>query len=1005
MPNEQGNKIDTAQSTSELFMLRLRYKEGVLVRTASNTPILLTDPNMAWIVYTGRVDVFMVPYDASRGAATGIRRHLFRSQAGEVVFGVGVDSRNSSSALLAVGDPGTQLLRVKRSALTALAQQPAMVDSLISLLDGWVTGLSLGLIQQALPQDVMQLELQSDLTLTDGQTVHPARGVMWVEQTDGSSRFMDTAEVLSTGDGFVPLSYRTWLLAQDTARVRAVDTRTLIQRDKVWPAMDQFHRIALGCIKQMTIQSEHDDHARWQSRVAADQRQVTSAMSRLAATLEPVETTSFRSEGEGIDPLLAACQHIGQTIGVTFRQGRIPVGRAIQDPIRDIAHASQVRVRQVMLRGDWWCRDSGPLLAYLTTPLETPDQQVSDVQVGRPVALLPTSRQRRHAAGTYDLLYPIAQTRTQVTAQVVAHLSPMAYTFYQPFPDRAITGRDLLNLGLKGSRRDILIMLLAAAGMGSMGLVIPMLTGVLFDTIIPGVQRNQLLQLGLVLLVSALAVAMFQLTRNIAVLRVEGRLGTWAQAATWDRLLRLPPSFFRQFTAGDLAERTLGISAISQMVSGAVISSLLSSVFSIFSLGLLFIYAPVLAWDAVGLVTLFGIIVAIAGYRQMQLTRTMSQIQSRIMGLVLQLVTGISKFRMAGAENRAFARWAREFSHQKQVAYHSRMLSNSLQTIYVAYPVLTLLAIFALVSTSGVGESGLSTGSFLAFNAALAQLLVACLMLSSAATSILGAIPLYERVKPVLQALPEVNPAKMDPGTLTGDIEISHVTFRYQEEGPLVLNDVSLHIHPSEFVAIVGSSGCGKSTLLRMLLKFEAPLTGAIFYDGQDLGRLDIEAVRRQAGVVLQDGKLSSGSILNNIIGSSALAAEDAWEAVRRVGLDKDIEQMPMGLHTVISAGGGNLSGGQRQRLLIARAIVNRPRILYFDEATSALDNPSQAFVSAGLEQLSATRVVIAHRLSTIVNADRIYVLDKGRIVQSGTYAELVKKRGLFAELAKRQQT
>lgn len=1004
MANEQSRKAEPAPATNELFMLRLRYKEGVLVRTAGNTPILLADSAYAWIVYTGRVDVFMVPFDSARGIATGIRRHLFRSQAGEIVFGVGMDERNNAAALLAVGDPGTQLLRVKRSALTALAQQPAMADTLIALLDGYVTGLSTGLIQQALPQDVVLLEANGEIALNDGQTAHPSRGVTWIEQIAGNTQFLDTPELFSSGDGFFPLSQRIWLRAQGSARLRTVDARTLIKQDTVWSALDHFHRVALRRIKHMAAQSACDDHTRWQNRVAADQRQVTSAMSRLASILEQGETTPIGIDIEGVDPLLAACQQIGRVIGVTFRQAKINAGRTKLDPIRDIAHASQVRVRQVMLRDDWWRCDSGPLLAYLKDTPETSTPLVSEVHYGRPVALLPAQRMQKREAGIYILIDPLAPTRIPVTAQVAAQLSPIAYVFYQPFPDRVVTGRDLLMLGLRGNRSDLLMMLFAAAAMGVMGLVIPLLTAVLFNSVIPGVQRNQLLQLGLALLVSALVTAMFQLTRNIAVLRTEGRLISKTQSATWDRLLRLPASFFRLFTAGDLAERTLGISAISQLVSTAVISSLLSSVFTVFSLALLFFHAPSIAWNVVGLLMVFGVIVAVAAYRQVQLTRSLSQMQSRITGLVLQFVTGIAKFRMAGAENRAFARWAREFSQQKQLGFHSRMISNGMQTVYAVFPLLTLLAIFALVSLSGDGESRLSTGNFLAFNAALAQLLVGGLALSSAVTSVIGAIPLYERVKPILQALPEVNPAKMDPGILTGEIEISHVSFRYQDDSPLVLNDVSMRIRPGEFVAIIGASGCGKSTLLRMLLRFEMPVAGAIFFDGQDLGRLDVEAVRRQAGVVLQDGKLSAGSILSNVIGASALKMEDAWDAIRRVGLDKDIELMPMGMHTVISAGGGNLSGGQRQRLLIARAIVHKPRILFFDEATSALDNPSQALVSASLEQMSATRIVIAHRLSTIVNADCIYVLDKGRIVQSGTYTELMRKRGLFAELAKRQQ-
>ncbi len=381
----------------------------------------------------------------------------------------------------------------------------------------------------------------------------------------------------------------------------------------------------------------------------------------------------------------------------------------------------------------------------------------------------------------------------------------------------------------------------------------------------------------------------------------------------------------------------------------------------------------------------------------------MTEAQRHISGLVLQIFSGIAKLRMAGVEDRAFARWAKAFSRQREMAYKSRAVSNGLAAFNAAYPVLTSLALFAMIGLMGEQQRNLSTGAFLAFYAAFTQFLLASLSVSSTLTSLLSIAPLYAGIKPLLQTAPEVSPVQADPGTLTGEIELSHVAFRYREDEPLVLKDVSLRIRPGEFVAIVGASGCGKSTLLRLLLKFESPASGSIYYDGQDLERLDVEAVRRQAGVVLQNGQLMSGSLLTNIIGSSLLTLEDAWEAIRQVGLGPDVEQMPMNIHTVISEGGNNLSGGQRQRVLIARAIVHKPRLIFLDEATSALDNPSQALVSASLERLSATRVVIAHRLSTIVNADCIYVMDEGRIVQSGTYDQLMKQRGLFVDLAKRQ--
>jgi ATP-binding cassette subfamily C protein len=524
-----------------------------------------------------------------------------------------------------------------------------------------------------------------------------------------------------------------------------------------------------------------------------------------------------------------------------------------------------------------------------------------------------------------------------------------------------------------------------------------------FDRVIPNADHSQLLQITLALVAGALAAALFQFTRGIAIIRVEGKLGASLQAAVWDRLLSLPVPFFREYSAGDLADRAMGIDGIRQVLSGATILSILAAVFSVFNFALLFFFDPRLAWAATGLVLVVIVVTTLAGYLKMRHQRQLTQLQGRISGLILQFITGISKLRVAGAEGRAFAFWAREFSAQRKLAHDTRTIANVLAVFNAAYPILTLMVIFAMIAA--MGKSRLSTGSFLAFNAAFSQFLLAGLQVSSVLLSALNIVPMYERIRPILQTRPEVDQAKSDPGELTGEVEVNHVTFRYDEGGPLVLRDVSLHIRPGEFVALVGPSGSGKSTLLRLLLGFEAPESGAIYYDGQELAGLDIRAVRKQLGVVLQSGKLMAGDILTNIIGASLLTVDDAWEAARLAGLDKDIEQMPMGMYTVISEGGGTLSGGQRQRLLIARAIVTKPRIIFFDEATSALDNTTQAVVSQSLERLRATRVVIAHRLSTIIKADRVFVLEAGRVVQSGSYAELVKQPGLFADLVKRQLT
>jgi ATP-binding cassette subfamily C protein len=417
----------------------------------------------------------------------------------------------------------------------------------------------------------------------------------------------------------------------------------------------------------------------------------------------------------------------------------------------------------------------------------------------------------------------------------------------------------------------------------------------------------------------------------------------------------------------------------------------------------MFYYSAAMAWRAT-LLLFIGIgLTGLGSWLQLRPQRGVLALQAKTAGLVLQFLSSVAKLRVAAAEAPAFALWARHFGAQRRLEYRVRRIANWIAAFNAAFPVAALILLFWTALAMIGRPDGLRTGDFLAFLAAFGECSSAMLATSGAILAALSTVPLYEQAKPILRALPEVDVGKTDPGTLSGDIEIRRAHFRYQADGPLALRDVSLHVRAGEFVALVGPSGSGKSTLLRLLLGFETLESGTIAYDGQDIAGLDVQALRRQMGVVLQNGRIMSGDIYTNIVGSAPLSMEEAWEAARMAGFADDIRAMPMGMYTVLSEGASTLSGGQRQRLMIARAIVSRPRILLFDEATSALDNRTQATVSQSLERLAATRIVIAHRLSTIVNADRIHVLDHGRLVQSGSYEELLHADGLFAELARRQ--
>jgi NHLM bacteriocin system ABC transporter ATP-binding protein len=963
--------------------LEIFAAEGTAREVTGNHPLFLNDPSRVWLVQSGRVDVFAVPL--SGGQPAGARIHLFRAEAGQLLLGLAPDGSAAPSGLLATGIPGCRVLRLSRARLGELARDPALAGPIAALLDGWIEGLTAGVARGRLPKQFTLLEPGKEVKLKDGGITSPARGTVWARPVEGTCEFLGQKGLtLKAGDGAVPLGGSGWLAAQGKAVLTAVPTAAVLDAAALAPGLERFHQAVLACVAINTRQASAAERERLLRKDAADQQLLRSTLSRLAAVAQ-AETTfdTTVAAGPALDLVLLACQVLGKRLGIDFQPA--PAGSARRkrsDPVSAIARASRVRVRRVLLAGDWWRRDNGPLLAF----------RAGD---DSPLALLPTS------PSSYETVDPLTRRRTPVTATHASTLAPFAWSFSRPFPAGALGPWGLFNFGLAGCRKDLLLIVLMGLAGGLLGMATPVATGWIFDQVIPGADYHQLLLLVLALTVSAVAAALFQLTRGLALVRVETRMDGSVEAGVWDRLLNLPAPFFRRYTAGDLAVRALGIGVIRQVLTDVALSSLLAGLFSLVYFALLFYFSVPLALLAALLVGLLMLVTYVAARVELRYQRGVFEARGKISGLILQLITGISRLRVAGAEDRALALWARAFSRQRRLAFRARTVANNLAAFNAAVPLLTSLVLFATVAL--LSREGLSLGEFLAFNAAFVQVLLSAVMLSSAVSSLVQIVPLYERAKPILEAPPEVDPTRADPGELSGEIEINHVSFRYQPDGPLILNDVSVHVRAGEFVAFVGPSGAGKSTLVRLLLGFEAPAAGSIYYDHADLAVLDRQAVRRQVGVVLQNGKLTSGDIFSNIIGSSLLTLEDAWEAARLAGLADDIRAMPMGMQTVISEGESTLSGGQRQRLMIARAVVSRPRILLFDEATSALDNQTQAVVSRSLEGLKATRVVVAHRLSTVRSADRIYVLDGGQVVQQGRYEELVEQGGLFAELVKRQ--
>ena len=953
---------------------------GSRMEAQANNPIVIDDPESAWLVEAGTVDVFMV--QQHNEATAGPRRHVLRATGGQAVFGFETNGNGSSPKLLAVGSPGSRLAKVALKYLREPDATGGPNPTGRVLLEGWITSLCYTVAPVRPPKACMVAEPGKEIKVVSAKSAVCGRQMVWLRHRTGFSHFLGNPNLTPIKEeDFFPLVAQTWVEPSPGSVLECLDMLDFQRMDQHWAALRFFHDMILSTLACKFTEADKREDIRLSSRKAADHRQMRLSLSRLATALTNRPQLDFVGASPDLEPLLAACQIAASTAGIEIRG---PASRnrdtAVDDPLREIARTSNVRIRRVLLRGRWWKDDHGPLVGY--------------EQAGkRPVALVFNPKLG------YEVQDPTSGSHKAVTPEVSLSLEPFAFTFYRPFPNRKLSARDLLEFGRKNCGKEIATVLLTGTAGGLLGLLTPIFTGMIFDTIIPGARRQELLGLTALLLVSAIGTGMFDVTRSLALLRLEGKMGATLQAAVWDRLLSLPVSFFRHYSAGDLADRANGIDGIRSALTGTVANSIISGIFSLFNLALMFYYSWKLTLVALGLVLIAVGATTLLGKMQLKVMRSLTKVLGQLSGHVFQFVSGISKLRVSGTENRAFGEWAKEYSSQRRLSRHSRELANRFSVFNSVFTVLGPMAIFYSIKE---WANPITAGDFLAFNAAFGQLFVASMTMAGSVLQVMGLVPYFERATPILHSAPEVDRAKADPGELTGQIEVSHAAFRYLQDKPLVLQDISFRVEAGQFVAVVGPSGCGKSTLFRLLLGFEDPETGVVSYDSKDLRGLDVQSVRRQMGVVLQNSFPFRGDIFSNIIGSKPLTQDDAWEAARLAGLDEDIKRMPMGMYTVISETGG-LSGGQRQRLMIARAIVSKPRILLFDEATSALDNQTQAIVSRSLEGLRATRIVIAHRLSTVINADKIIVFDQGKVVQSGTYAELLHQEGAFAGLAKRQ--
>lgn len=663
--------------------------------------------------------------------------------------------------------------------------------------------------------------------------------------------------------------------------------------------------------------------------------------------------------------------------------------RDLNEQLEFLMRPSGIMRRTVILEKGWYKDAVGAMLGTRTDD-------------GSVVALIPTG------LSGYSFLDSSTGKRVKVSRKNEELISGEAICFYKPLPLKKLGMPDLARYIVGTlSIADLVLIALATLSVTLVGMLGPKLNNLLFSTVVESGSMRLLGAVAVFFVAVSLSTLLLSAVKSLLMARINTKLSLSVQAATMMRVLSLPAGFFKNYSAGELSSRSQQISTLCSALVNAVLSTGLTSVFSLAYISQVFRYAPALVAPALSVTLATVVFSLLSALLQMRIAKRQMELSVKGNGLSYALISGVQKIKLAGSEKRAFAKWADQYAQAARFSYDPPVFLKINRVISTAISLVGTIVMYylAVQSKVSVAEYYAFNSAYDAFNSAYGIVSGAFMSLSGVALTIAQIKPVYEMVKPILEAVPEVSVGKKVVTRLSGSIELNNVSFRYSESMPLVVDNLSLKIRPGQYVAIVGKTGCGKSTLMRLMLGFEAPQKGAVYYDGKDLAQMDLKSLRRNIGVVIQNGKLFQGDIYSNItISAPWLTMDDAWHAAELAGIAEDIRHMPMGMHTLISEGSGGVSGGQRQRLMIARAIAPKPKILMFDEATSALDNLTQKTVSESLDSLKCTRIVIAHRLSTIRQCDRIVVLDKGKIIEDGTYDQLMEKNGFFAELVARQR-
>ncbi len=646
--------------------------------------------------------------------------------------------------------------------------------------------------------------------------------------------------------------------------------------------------------------------------------------------------------------------------------------------LQSVLDKTGVMSRHITLTGEWWKNDSMPLFCT--------DQD------GGYHAVVP---------GMFGGMYYYdakAGKKQKIKKGNEKNFRREAICFYRPFPKEPMSVPGLLKymFGMLGIQ-DYAYLTAVSLIMMLLGLILPEVNGYIFNYVIPSGRLQDVPYVILLLLGVVISSALFRLFRTFWISRMGNKVQNGLQAGLWERILSLPSPFFKEYDSGELISQVMMMEEVSNVLTDSVLPIAMTT---FFSLGYLIqvgsMDAGLVLPTILILLVMFGFSI-FSSWCMVRLNKKQNAVSAALSGMVYQLFLAVGTIKVHGAEIRAFSRWAKLY--QEKMKLVPAFIVKYADAINSAISIAGTLLIYQVIFSNE-----LSASTYIAFQVAFGFLANTMGELSGIITQLAFVSPILKMMEPILKQRPETSEGTEQIEQLEGRIDLEHICFRYQPDMEDVLHDLTMSIEPGEYVALTGTSGCGKSTLFRLLLGFEKPNKGAVYFDGKDMADLDKRSLRKRIGTVLQDGMLFAGDIFTNIaLCAPEITMDEAWEAARLAGCAEDIENMPMGMFTMVGDGNGGISGGQKQRILIARALAMQPDVFLFDEATSALDNITQKRVVETLAQRKATRIVIAHRLSTIVDCDRIIYMDKGSVAEQGTYEELMAKKGKFYELAKWQ--